>query len=225
MAAAQPSLLLPQAGHDGSSSQFRAAFSAEETFVRIIPDFTASPEFMAGVPTAVPLWKAELLQMRSLGTIVPPDWLDVEVLRPILQQEKTQQLLTTQLPFYYYEITRKLTNRPNPRHDQHPDVLRLLVEDIFQVRVEKLRQQFPAYLALMEDQDIPKVDVPGIASAELALLGPFLLQALSDRAMLLNQTNDKNKDTVETDVDTPREGTAGRSEPIRPKVPLRRFRR
>lgn len=236
MSAGQPSLLLPQAGHDGASSQFRAAFSAEETLVQVIPDFTASPEFMAGVPAVVPLWKAELLQMRSLGTIVFPDWLHVDVLRPILQQEKTQQLLTTnnQLPFYYYELTRKFTSRPDPRRqDQHPDVLRLLVEDIFQVRVEKLRQQFPAYLALMEDQEIPKVDVPGICSAELALLGPFLLQALGDRAMLLNQTRshvkngtatNHDKDSLETTT-TARETVDQGSEPIRPKVPLRRFRR
>ncbi|GAX18381.1 GINS complex subunit 2 [Fistulifera solaris] len=220
MNTAQSSLLLPAAGQDGSS--FRASFSAEETLIQVIPDFTASPTFMAGVPATVPLWQAELLQTRSLGRIVLPEWLSVDKLRPILQQEKTQPLLTTSLPFYYYEITRKLTNRP--RHDDtNPDVLRLLVEDIFQVRVEKLRQQFPAYLALMEDQEIPKVDVPGIASAELALLGPFLLQALGDRALLLHQkettTTTKKNDSVEEG------GESIVGEPIRPKVPLRRFRR
>ncbi|GAX12844.1 GINS complex subunit 2 [Fistulifera solaris] len=217
MNTAQPSLLLPAAGQDGSS--FRASFSAEETHVEVIPDFTASPSFMAGVPVQVPLWKAELLQTRSLGRIVFPDWLSIDKLRPILQQEKTQPLLTTSLPFYYYELTRKLTNRP--RHDDtNPDVLRLLVEDIFQVRVEKLRQQFPAYLALMEDQDIPKVDVPGIASAELVLLGPFLLQALGDRALLLQQTKTNKNDAAEERGEDTVTG-----EPIRPKVPLRRFRR
>jgi GINS complex subunit 2 len=219
MNTAQPSLLLPSAGQ--TETPFRAAFSAEETPVEVIPDFTASPTFMAGVPAVVPLWKAELLQTRSLGTIVFPEWLTVDALRPILQQEKTQPLLTTQLPFYYYEITRKLTNRP--RHDDsNPDVLRLLVEDIFQVRVEKLRQQFPAYLALMEDQDINKVDVPGIASAELALLGPFLLQALGDRAFLLHQKETKKNGMVD---DTTTLGESTVREPIRPKVPLRRFRR
>lgn len=219
-AAAQPSL--PQTRHDGSSAQFRAAFAAEDTLIQIIPDFTASPEFMAGVPAVVPLWKAELLQMRSLGTIVPPEWLDVDVLRPVLQQEKTQPLLTTSpLPFYYYEITRKLTNRPGSNNN-NPDVVRLLVEDIFQVRVEKLRQQFPAYLALMEEQKIDKVDVPGIASAELALLGPFLLQALGDRAMLLNQKDDNNNNPTKEDSEN--ESTIEK-EPIRPRAPLRRFRR
>ena len=225
--------LLPQAGHDGSSAPFRAAFLAEETPVQVIPDFTASPDFVAGVPATVPLWKAELLQMRSLGTMVVPEWLHVDVLRPILQQEKTQPLLTTQLPYYYYELTRKLTNRPNLGQEQHPDVLRLLVEDIYQVRVEKLRQQFPAYLALMEEQEIPKVDVPGIGSAELSLLGPFLLQALGDRAMLLHQqTSNNNKansnEKETTDLDAARESSTvvdPSSEPMRPKVPLRRFRR
>lgn len=121
----------------------QSSFSAETTPITIVPAFShATPlplfsslhtsskqqqkqkqqqqqqssvvgPFVAGMPLSVPLWMAKILHQKQLAQIQLPEWLSVDFLTQILQQEKTSPLLTTQLPFYYYEIARSLAHLLN----------------------------------------------------------------------------------------------------------------
>lgn len=72
-------------------------FLAEKLPISIIPTFNnpvmsmiagdVGP-FRAGLPTNVPLWMAVILKQQQKCKIQPPDWLEVEVLEAIKEEEK-----------------------------------------------------------------------------------------------------------------------------------------
>jgi hypothetical protein len=257
-------------------SAYCSAFQADDTLITILPAFDSAVPltlistapvgpFQAGMPTAVPLWIAMLFHQRCLCAISPPAWLTASNLSEILAYEKAHESMWAdmgRLPVQYYEIARRLTGRrgivfPDDASSRHAvsgggsssqsQVLALLVQDILEVRVDKLRQQLPAVLVKqqqlksLDDENFKNpsdlmLEINGIGSQELALLRPFIQQALSDRAFLLapakleikrtdkvpipsssKATTDAKSSSVATEVDT--------TETSRPRVPLRRFRR
>ena len=216
---------------------FHASFQADDTLVTILPHFDlpdACPllsscpigPFTAGMPTQVPLWTALQFHKKSLCQLDLPEWLSVDNLTDILAQEKNQATLfhdPQRLPKHYYELATKLL----PTATQQKSVLQLLVQDLLDLRLDKLRQQLPQ---ILENPDAPPqllLDVQGIGSQELALFRPFIQQALNDRAFLFQQSTAKTKlgpgpttrDTSESSS-APEESTSAR-----PRVSLRRFRR
>lgn len=163
--------------------------------------------FKSGIETRVPLWMAVLLQQRSFAVIVPPPWWTTENVARIIAHEKSSTALfpttTTggghgagagagadqqqlhvrqqQLPADYYEISKRLTSTRHP--PEHAEAMKLLVEDLFEIRLDKLRQQFQNLLAESTERD-PKIQVDGIGTQELALLQSFASQALRDQYAL-----------------------------------------
>jgi hypothetical protein len=164
-----------------------------------------------------------LLHERSLCRVSAPAWMDPESLAGVLREEKAGPALVDdpgRLPFHYYEIGRRLSRLCQGSSSSGggwnlPQVP-LLIEDIFQVRVDKLRGQF---LDMMGEHarsvaasrgsggsdgggppspsasSVPDllVRVNGIASQELALLGPFVASALTDvRELLRGEEKEKN---------------------------------
>lgn len=195
-------------------SAFHAAFVADETFISIIPSFdatealpliaTAEPvgPFQAGLPATVPLWMALLLQKRSLCTIVPPEWLNATNLSEIIAYERqhADSLFADpeRLPHHYYELAMRLTRLRGITFDQggnggrqaatmgqgQAQVIQLLVQDLFEVRIDKLRQQFSAIVA-QEELEKFTLSITGIAAQELALFRTFIQEALNHRAFLM----------------------------------------
>ena len=115
-------------------------------------------------------------------------------------------------------------------------VISLLVQDLLEVRVDKLRQQLPALLLQHQESDETDliVNINGIGSQELALLRPFIQQALNDRAFLLAPRKDKNNkeapgmNETENDENRTEEAAstaAAATTTTKKRVPLRRFRR
>jgi hypothetical protein len=164
--------------------------------------------------------------------------MDPDNLVQVLGEEKRLSGLVDdaqRLPFYYYEIGKRLARICQKSAGWNLPHVPLLIEDIFQVRTDKLRQQF---LDMMGDHSqsfsrvgarrgdgtddaavaasIPDllVKVNGIASQELALLGPFVSGALTDvRSLLQGGTRDKTGGGERGDPEV--EGKMRRSGPPR----------
>lgn len=183
----------------------RASFSAENTPITVIPAFsskaplallssqqqTSAGPFVAGMPVAVPLWMAKLLYQKQLAQIQLPDWLSVDRLRVLLQEEKSNELLTTHLPFYYYEIARSLTSVLNASSDgssTNQQAALVVLQDLVAVRIDKIRRNFhdlSRETLVHIDGELPMIAVTGIASVELNKVGPFLQKAFSDYGYLV----------------------------------------
>jgi GINS complex protein len=192
----------------------RASFSAENTPITVIPAFSSkarmsllsSPQqksvgpFVAGMPVTVPLWMAKVLYQKQLAQIQLPEWLAVDRLKAILQEEKTNELLTTQLPFYYYEIARSLTSVLNTSSDgsaTNQQASLVVLQDLVAVRIDKIRQNFhdlSRETLVYIDGELPMIAVTGIASVELNKVGPFLQRAFSDYGYLIRQNTKEGID-------------------------------
>lgn len=146
-------------------------------------DVTQVGPFVAGMPVEAPLWMGRLLHQRSLAQIQLLDWLSPHELTTVLQEEKSSSMLTTRLPFYYWEIARALPTGVLPKASQ------IVLQDILTVRLDKLRQHFhelsKTELQEILEQELPAVQVTGIGSVELQTMGPFLQRAFSDLSHLL----------------------------------------
>jgi GINS complex subunit 2 len=191
----------------------RSSFSAESTPITVVPAFSSpkapltllsSPHqqsvgpFVAGMPVAVPLWMAKLLYQKQLAQIQLPEWLSVDRLTAILREEKTSELLTGHLPFYYYEIARSLTGVLNQGKTDggsgQQQAALVVLQDLVAVRIDKIRQNFHELsretLVHVAD-DLPMIAVTGIASVELNKIGPFLQRAFSDYGYLIQQSQEE----------------------------------
>lgn len=72
-------------------------FIGEKSIVGVVPNFSFEPlhlisgsigPFRAGMPTYVPLWLAIHLRKQHKCRIVPPNWMNLEVLEELKEQEK-----------------------------------------------------------------------------------------------------------------------------------------
>ena len=198
----------------------RASFSAENTPITVIPAFSSKTPlsllssqqqksvgpFVAGMPVTVPLWMAKLLYQKQLAQIQIPDWLAVDRLKATLQEEKTNELLTTDLPFYYYEIARSLTSVLNASSSDgsfttNQQAALVIVHDLVAVRIDKIRQNFHELsreTLVHREGELPMIAVTGIASVELNKVGPFLQEAFSSYGYLVR--------TADVSTTTPKEG-------------------
>lgn len=177
-----------------------SSFCAENHMVTVVPSFSYSSPmqllssqkqdsvgpFVAGMPVQVPLWMAKVLRQRQLAQINVPDWLSPENLTAILQEEKQSVLLTSTLPFYYFEIARSL------QWAMESKSVMILLQDLTNVRVDKIRKHFHELSKgdLQENEgELPMISVTGIASIELNTVGPFLQRAFSDYGYLTQSTS------------------------------------
>jgi hypothetical protein len=161
------------------------------------PHQTHVGPFVAGVPAEVPLWIAKTLHHRQLAQIQLPDWLAVpSKLAEVLKEERESVLLTTKLPYHYYEIARSL-DFCLPRSTQ------ILLQDLTALRSDKLRQHFHELSRTDlqeqhydEDEDevkeLPTILATGIASYEINKVGPFLQRAFSDYGFLTRQSEEES---------------------------------
>ena len=217
------------------------AFRSDDTLIGILPSFdyegtipmlssVAVGPFKAGIECAVPLWMALFLQQRSLAAVVPPNWWKTENLAAIIAHEKSQvSLFPTgdRLPADYYEISKRLTSTTNP--PDQSEAIKLLVQDLLEIRLDKLRQQFQTLLTEAVETDLT-VAVNGIGTQELAILQSFVTQALADQHAL----EATNKAKAAAAAPGGAEGQHGKEaaaeaaeQPVAPpvrRVPIRRFR-
>lgn len=217
----------------------QASFSAENTMITIVPSFNYDSDmpllscpssatigpFIAGMPIQVPLWMAKLLHQRHLAQIHLPDWLSSAKLIELLRLEKEHDELTNELPFYYFEIARSL-NMVMDRPTQ------VVLQDLMSFRVDKLRHQFNEMVSkeiLQAGQPLPTIELMGIGSVELQLIGPFMKRAFSDYVFLRKSghaaqggVGDEDFDEEANDLKTPAANISVKRPQLQAR--LRRFR-
>jgi GINS complex protein len=185
--------------------------------------------------TYVPLWLALHLQTKCLCRIVPPHWLTTENLRTILHFEKTHAQLWPPpysysspsdvgnddenkaaaaeeeeefqrqqrwlLPRNYYELATRLAPQC-----EDAGAVKLLVTDLLQVRLDKLRQQFQSLQSEQQSNNGNNsnttgsaagrlgliVSIAGIGTAEVACLRETVQQALNDKEFLMQKKKTTN---------------------------------
>lgn len=215
----------------------QSSFCAEDTMVTIVPSFNFSSSFplisstrkvnvgpfVAGMPADVPLWVAKALYRRNFCQIELPEWLSVEVLTSILQEERESTLLSRRLPYHYYEIARALDCCLLDSKNPTGRATKVVLQDLVAVRSDKLRMHFhelsrsdlvhpPAgydevdedgnYLVDGEFKDgrgpseLPIISVTGICSYELNKVGPFLQRAFSDYGFLTRRPSMETASTA-----------------------------
>ncbi|KAH8933395.1 hypothetical protein BDL97_18G028700 [Sphagnum fallax] len=78
------------------------------------PFFTSEGDFgpfYPQIPVKVPLWLGIAMKKRSKCRIQPPDWMSVERLAQVLDDEREAPREFQPLPFHYVEISRLLLDK------------------------------------------------------------------------------------------------------------------
>ncbi|XP_053934480.1 DNA replication complex GINS protein PSF2 isoform X2 [Cuculus canorus] len=135
-----------------------AEFLAEKELVTIVPNFSLDRihliggdlgPFNPGLPVEVPVWLAINLKQRQKCRLIPPEWMDVEKLEEIRDQERKEDTFTPMPSPYYMELTKLLLNYAS---DNIPkaDEIRTLVKDTWDTRIAKLRLSADSFVRQQE---------------------------------------------------------------------------
>ncbi|CAK9868322.1 unnamed protein product [Sphagnum jensenii] len=121
-------------------------FLGEDETISIIPNVRLEAvqlicgdfgPFYPQIPVKVPLWLGIAMKKRSKCRIQPPDWMSVERLAQVLDDEREAPREFQPLPFHYVEISRLLLD--NAREDfENNFMVQSLLEDIKDVRWDKV---------------------------------------------------------------------------------------
>ncbi|XP_014490995.1 DNA replication complex GINS protein PSF2 [Vigna radiata var. radiata] len=156
-------------------------FIAEDEIVDIVPNLKMGPlNFICGdfgpftpqIVTQVPLWLAIALKKRGKCSIRPPQWMSVEKLSKVLEEERDSQEMSDQLPFHYVEISRLLFDHAR---DNIPDLymVRSLIEDIRNVRFHKVETNLEEF-----NGRTIAVKIKNLSAMEVNIVRPFIGRAL-----------------------------------------------
>eukprot|EP00978_Attheya_sp_CCMP212_P020163 scaffold57308_cov55-Attheya_sp.AAC.4 len=177
-------------------------FLAGETDIRISPNFNYKlpiglvsrkvGPFRAGIDTVVPLWLAVFLRRRSLARILLPDWMQVERLQQVLQYERDpdRASFSPDLPLRHAEISRAvLAACGSDGEIPNVDQIRVLLEDICTVRMDKIRRNVHTISAqsMPQNRSVPIIDVTGIGSLEMQAIRPFVTSMFRDQKALVHK--------------------------------------
>jgi len=172
---------------DMSLTPAELEFLAEDTIITIVPSFSMKTvtffggkfgPFQPPAPCAVPLWLALHLKKRQKCKIVPPDWMDAELLATRLDAEKQNERTFEKLDFHYAEIASLLLNGAK---DDIPNASKVqqLLKDIQDERLLKIRK---GLLSITTQTEAVKLN--NVAALEIMFIRPILLPALDKFYML-----------------------------------------
>ncbi|XP_043563395.1 DNA replication complex GINS protein PSF2 [Chiloscyllium plagiosum] len=158
-------------------------FLAEKQTVTIIPNFSLDKiylitgdlgPFNPGLPVDVPVWLAINLKQRQKCRIVVPDWMDVDKLEQIKEQERKEETFTPMPNPHYMELTKLLLKHAS---DNIPkaDEIRTLVKDTWDTRIAKLRLSADNFVSQQEVH--AKLD--NLTLMEINTIGTFLTESLN----------------------------------------------
>lgn len=111
-------------------------YLAECEPIQIVPNFSNPTMYMIsgdvgplrpGMPCRVPLWLGINLYRSSKCKIIPPDWLNVDILQKIKEEEKANPLFTP-MPSEHYMAIGKLLFQTCPGDIKDCDEIKTLVK-------------------------------------------------------------------------------------------------
>ncbi|KAG6453266.1 probable DNA replication complex GINS protein PSF2 [Manduca sexta] len=129
-------------------------FIGENRIISIIPNFTYDKiylicgefgPFRAGLPLNVPLWLAMMLKQKQKCRIVPPDWMDIDVLENIKEEEKRSRFFT-KMPNEHYMVEAKLILGAAAEDVPNSSEIKTIIKDIWDIRMSKLRTSMDALM-------------------------------------------------------------------------------
>ena len=218
-------------------------FLAGDEMVRIVPSFELQEEelltlnkkvgpWTAGIPTMVPLWLAILLRKRSLCRIELPHWMSIDSLKSVLTEERNpHSSFSTSLPLRYMELSHSiLSSSPEQQQQQQQQPIRVLLEDITTVRMDKIRSNVHTMsnTQFISSKPMDIITVNGIASHEIQTMKPFLSKAFSHHLHLslpptTTTTTSTTNSTTNTNTNTTTNTTTTNNTSTRTSR-IRRFR-
>lgn len=175
-------------------------FLAEKESIRILPNFRMAKlkliaqevgPFLPQSPSTVPLWLAIFLRKQSRCRIIIPDWLTVDALTELAKLEKENEGYQ-KVHDRYLEVASLLLQYAADDFDDVNKV-RSLLEDIQQVRMEKVRQGLEKTL----QAKISLLNLSDLSTMEISQIRPFVLQSM--------RTFDKVSSALQTDQPNPDE--------------------
>ena len=129
-------------------------FLAEKEPIDIVPNFTHSVmhliqgdvgPFRPGLPVKVPLWLAVNLRQRQRCRLVRPDWLTVDRLEEVRDQEK-EEAFFTEMPAANMFVVANLILDIATVDIEKADEVRTVLKDIWDLRQAKLRKSVDRFI-------------------------------------------------------------------------------
>lgn len=157
-------------------------FIGEKVNISIIPNFQLDVihlisgefgPFRPGLPVYIPLWFAMHLRKQQKCRIVPPHWMNVDLLEEKKEEEK-QTRYFTRMPSDHYMVEAKLILSLFPEDIPQSQIIRTLIKDIWDMRTSKLRTLMDAIVK--GDDDYAKLD--NLSMIEIYTVRPLLPQIL-----------------------------------------------
>ncbi|CAD6573797.1 MAG: DNA replication protein psf2 [Tremellales sp. Tagirdzhanova-0007] len=173
-------------------------FLAEEELIGIVPLFSMTRvRLLSGIygpfqpPSAsfVPLWLALSLKRKRKCRIVAPDWLVVEKLQTLLQEEKANSEGFEPIPRRLLETSKVLLDVASDDLGQ-PAVLRSLLKDLREVRQAKIRIGLQSEGVMRGSY----LQVTNLTPLELIELKPFLVKAMGMMQALEPRRDEEDED-------------------------------
>uniref|UniRef100_A0A1Q3EW89 DNA replication complex GINS protein PSF2 n=1 Tax=Culex tarsalis TaxID=7177 RepID=A0A1Q3EW89_CULTA len=157
-------------------------FIGENATIGVIPNFNHDPiylisgavgPFRGGQPLHIPLWLAMHLSQQQKCRIVPPAWMDVQLLEDLKEEEKRSRNFT-KMPSEHYMVEAKLVLNTAPEDVPQSDEIKTLIKDIWDIRCAKLRTTTDMFLK--GEGEMVKLD--NVSIVELHTIRPFLPHAM-----------------------------------------------
>jgi len=127
----------------------------------------------------VPLWLALTLKKQKKCRLVLPEWLNGESLAEVLREERAQEGTFQELPFHYVEIATLLLKTAGDEFVM-PDRVRSLVEDIENVRMEKIRRGLQGMSdTVLRGRSVMSTKMNHVGAMEITTVRDFLTQAMN----------------------------------------------
>ena len=174
-------------------------FIAEKESVKIVPNFSLGTvyfisgdvgPFSPGLPLDVPLWLAINLKQCQKCQIHPPDWLDVNKLESLKEEESTNEFFA-KLPSSHFREVAQLLLMNATDNIPNADKIRTLVKDIWDIRSAKLRSNIDKFVKLQARH----ARLDNLTQMEINTVRPFLSAAL-DHLYKLQTTESMVERTV-----------------------------
>ncbi|RNF08628.1 GINS complex subunit 2 [Trypanosoma rangeli] len=183
--------------NSGGGSSFTAyhfaSFAAMEVTVTMVPRFTMPRvstafggrygPFAPNYPVELPLWLALHIRQTDTCTIAPPPFTMIPYLRNVVEKEKENEATFEALPFYFFEVVKKLCENSAAAEDvpHVAEVIRLVAE-VKAIRRQKLLRSMSVFEADGSPVYIPGIKLTNIVNNELEYLRRSFAKVLQQAA-------------------------------------------
>lgn len=177
-------------------------FLAENRILSIIPNFTHDKiylicgefgPFKAGLPVNVPIWLAVMFKQKQKCRIVAPEWMDVDVLEEIKEEEKRSRFFT-KMPNEHYMVEAKLILGIAAEDIPRSSDIKTIIKDIWDIRMSKLRTSMDTLMK--SGGSYGRLD--HLTVIEINSVKPLLPEAMDELYQLQSQTQSRSNANLNT---------------------------